>query len=617
MYLTEILIENAGPILRLDLTLPLKGDGNPKPVILVGGNGSGKTILEATIADALILMATPHFQDVVPHIGLGHAYFKISGGINQRVGTSYSLSVLAFKDGDKTGTYVDKTGTLATADIAASLQARFPGVAWPDADNHKNFVGFSKEEVIRIYSHSALCFFPSTRREFPHWLNLEALNEKPDREPVLGDALRFSGRLGKPVFVERSRERNKQWILDVLFDSRTEIQRHGEQVVTAPYDNLENRLFLTVARENVDAILRAVMDIPNVRIHGEYRGRGSRLSIARGADIIIPSLDNLSLGQSLLFNLFCTVVRYADTYDLQKGHDLSQIEGIVVIDEVDAHLHADLQFATLPRLIKLFPKVQFILSTHAPMFLLGMEREFGEDGFAVYELPSGEQISTERFSEFQRSLDYYKQTKAFEAAVSQKLLASAKPTVLTEGDTDRDYIRRSLEVANRSDLLATLDIDWVGNNVAGAGQGGGTGSLDTVAKAFRANTNLLSKKLLLVYDCDANKSPETISEKLYIRKIPHNPANGRFTRGIENLLPETLARTEFYDVRTDNKYGGRIETLNKRKLCDWVVAQNDPTLFAGFAPVVAILDEFVSEQVAPTHANDAVEGNAAATGVQS
>ncbi|MFA8299372.1 MAG: AAA family ATPase [Hyphomicrobiales bacterium] len=55
-----------------------------------------------------------------------------------------------------------------------------------------------------------------------------------------------------------------------------------------------------------------------------------------------------------------------DEYD-----DLSQIEGIVIIDEFDLHLHPKWQ-KRLPKLLsQQFPKVQFIASTHSPIPLLG------------------------------------------------------------------------------------------------------------------------------------------------------------------------------------------------------------------------------------------------------
>ncbi len=54
--------------------------------------------------------------------------------------------------------------------------------------------------------------------------------------------------------------------------------------------------------------------------------------------------------------------------DINKSVQLNTIEGIVLIDEVDLHLHIKLQKDILPQLIKLFPKVQFIVSSHSPFF---------------------------------------------------------------------------------------------------------------------------------------------------------------------------------------------------------------------------------------------------------
>jgi predicted ATP-binding protein involved in virulence len=45
---------------------------------------------------------------------------------------------------------------------------------------------------------------------------------------------------------------------------------------------------------------------------------------------------------------------------------LSETEGIVLIDEIDLHLHPTWQKRILKDLMDIFPKVQFIVSTHAP-----------------------------------------------------------------------------------------------------------------------------------------------------------------------------------------------------------------------------------------------------------
>jgi predicted ATP-binding protein involved in virulence len=49
-----------------------------------------------------------------------------------------------------------------------------------------------------------------------------------------------------------------------------------------------------------------------------------------------------------------------------KSYDL---EGIVIIDEIETHLHVDLQKKILPFLIDFFPRLQFIITTHSPFVL--------------------------------------------------------------------------------------------------------------------------------------------------------------------------------------------------------------------------------------------------------
>ena len=55
-------------------------------------------------------------------------------------------------------------------------------------------------------------------------------------------------------------------------------------------------------------------------------------------------------------------------------------EGIVLIDEIETHLHIGLQKTILPFLIRFFPNIQFIISTHSPYILNSVE------DCAVYDL---------------------------------------------------------------------------------------------------------------------------------------------------------------------------------------------------------------------------------------
>lgn len=47
-------------------------------------------------------------------------------------------------------------------------------------------------------------------------------------------------------------------------------------------------------------------------------------------------------------------------------------EGIVLVDEIETHLHLELQKIIMPLLTKVFPNVQFIITTHSPFVLNSM-----------------------------------------------------------------------------------------------------------------------------------------------------------------------------------------------------------------------------------------------------
>jgi predicted ATP-binding protein involved in virulence len=60
----------------------------------------------------------------------------------------------------------------------------------------------------------------------------------------------------------------------------------------------------------------------------------------------------------------------------------------------------------LPAILRRFPKVQFLFSTHSPFLLLGMANTGNID---VYALPTGNRIVLEDFSEFQAGYDVFVQ----------------------------------------------------------------------------------------------------------------------------------------------------------------------------------------------------------------
>lgn len=76
--------------------------------------------------------------------------------------------------------------------------------------------------------------------------------------------------------------------------------------------------------------------------------------------------NTLSSGYAAVFDIINDLVMRAE----KKGDN---IEGIVLIDEIETHLHLELQKKILPLLTQMYPRIQFIVSTHSPFILSSID----------------------------------------------------------------------------------------------------------------------------------------------------------------------------------------------------------------------------------------------------
>jgi predicted ATP-binding protein involved in virulence len=63
MYLQRLELVNTGPIERVEIECRFDNDGFPKPIIFVGQNGSGKSVVTAHVVSALISACGTVFED--------------------------------------------------------------------------------------------------------------------------------------------------------------------------------------------------------------------------------------------------------------------------------------------------------------------------------------------------------------------------------------------------------------------------------------------------------------------------------------------------------------------------------------------------------------------------
>lgn len=92
--------------------------------------------------------------------------------------------------------------------------------------------------------------------------------------------------------------------------------------------------------------------------------------------------SQLSSGYSSILNVYVDLLMKTEL----RGINSKDLSGIVIIDEIDAHLHVSLQKKILSFLDSSYPNVQFIVSTHSPFVLQSV------DNAVIFDLSNLEQL---------------------------------------------------------------------------------------------------------------------------------------------------------------------------------------------------------------------------------
>lgn len=79
--------------------------------------------------------------------------------------------------------------------------------------------------------------------------------------------------------------------------------------------------------------------------------------------------DKLSTGYIAIVKIFQDIIDGFSSWRLSDDEDISNTEGIVFIDEIEAHLHPKWEQSIIPFLKKHFPKTTFYIATHSPLVI--------------------------------------------------------------------------------------------------------------------------------------------------------------------------------------------------------------------------------------------------------
>jgi predicted ATP-binding protein involved in virulence len=117
-----------------------------------------------------------------------------------------------------------------------------------------------------------------------------------------------------------------------------------------------------------------------------------------------------------------------------KSYD---VQGIVLVDEIETHLHIELQKKILPFLTSFFPKIQFIITTHSPFvisslknsFICDLEKRIVTSDLSGY---SYDTIIESYFDSDKYSIQLKNQIKKFESLVNKETLTENDEKELLE-----------------------------------------------------------------------------------------------------------------------------------------------------------------------------------------
>jgi predicted ATP-dependent endonuclease of OLD family len=158
--------------------------------------------------------------------------------------------------------------------------------------------------------------------------------------------------------------------------------------------NLKSRQSLAVTADNNQALandienwfenfkknLKILFEDPNIEL--KFDTDTFRFSICQ-KDKPPYTFQTLSAGYRAIFDIYAELIMRTEYFKVTPN----DLTGVVLIDEIDSHLHVSLQRLILPFFAESFPKIQFIVTTHSPFVLISTQNT------VVFDLAKNEPIT--------------------------------------------------------------------------------------------------------------------------------------------------------------------------------------------------------------------------------
>jgi len=180
-----------------------------------------------------------------------------------------------------------------------------------------------------------------------------------------------------------------------------------------------SKWLMSIDKQSFDHVAKAlkdVLDLPSIETY--FIREKKNIFFSKNHE----TLDQLSEGYRSVIALAVDIMKSLSEEESMKrsGNKLTYevMEGIVLIDEISSHLHPRWQMKIVKAFRKAFPKLQFIVTSHDPLALKGIEngevlllkRDLNDEVISIGNLPDptelrAEQLLTSEFFGLSSTLD--------------------------------------------------------------------------------------------------------------------------------------------------------------------------------------------------------------------
>ncbi|GAC1036807.1 hypothetical protein thsps117_15640 [Pseudomonas sp. No.117] len=433
-FIERIYFENRAPFDLLDINLE-KND----VAILSAANGRGKTTVLSHIVDAIHEFAKSHYDyEFKDREG---DYYRLVSQLDNLNTNKASVFYLRAKINQKTVDHVNIIGEMAEAEYnAIPIENKIPYSNLQgeiESRKHSRKSTTEKDDITDIFEKNLCTYFPAYRYERPGYIN-----DTYDFKLNFKTKSSIKGSMKNPIEVISGLPAFTNWLMDIVLD----MQYDSKDSIL--FQNINNLLTLTLSGKSKEKLRFGI----GPRGYGRTRIQVLEAESSKG---IYPTIFNLSSGESALLCLFGEILRHAD--NIEQNIRLEKIEGVILIDEIDKHLHIKLQREALPKLITIFPNVQFILSSHSPFFSMGLaeytqkrSKIIDLENYGIYHDPTMNELYSEVY---EMMLGENEKFRSLYQELQEQAASNNIPLIVTEGKTDIQHIKKAAsELQIKDDL---------------------------------------------------------------------------------------------------------------------------------------------------------------------